>query len=119
MAMATRRRLSSRKAEKEAENENPEAPDQDEQAAKDFEQWHKLMLRQVRSVKSDYVALENHVKVQIDKIHETLTAMDADAELSSLMSGELAVVRCSFVCVQRFEIQPNIAQQKSNKQKHV
>ena len=78
------------------------------------------MLRQVRSVKSDYVALEKNVKAQIDKIHETLTAMDADAELSSLMSGELAVVRCSlFFCVQCLGIQPNIAQQQSIKQKHV
>ena len=85
--------------EEQVDREVKDAEDQDEVRAKDFEKWHKLMLRQKRSVRADNATLRSNVKAMIEKIQENITSTDADPTLSFNLSAELDVVRRSLFVV--------------------
>ena len=81
--------------QEQSEEEQPtnRQPDADEVAAKDFERWHKVMLRQVRNMKTDSGKLDASCKSMIKTMEQQLTEMTSEASLADFAKGEIGVVR--------------------------
>ena len=84
-----------KQAEEEEEEEAPQLveADGDEVAAKDFEKWHKVMMRQVRSVKTDTSKLEASCKTMVNTMEQHLEELVSEVSLTEFAKGEISVVR--------------------------